>query len=224
MKRMTWLVLMTFIVGVLLLPACGESDSGSEDVDDDRSDDDVGDDDSDDDADDDAGDDDDDVDDDIDDDTDDDTDDDVDDDTDDDADDDCDDQYEPNDADPGFFLGDITGDQEELYARIGSPYDVDKFYVLAGDPSTNWWDPIVEAWLDGIPYGCNYDMYLYKCDDATCSHREPKDASINPAGEPEHVACPDVFGVEDGGYYQIEIVSVEGYSCIENYHFKVKGQ
>ncbi len=220
-------LLLVLLFGALLATGCGEGGSEPADMDDERADDDVGGDDTDDDADDDIDDDDDDdTDDDTDDDVDDDADDDTDDDTDDDVDDDCDDPYEPNDDNPGFFLGDITGDSEELYAKIGSPYDIDKFYVWAGDPSSNWWDPIVEAWLDGIPYGCNYDMYLYKCKDATCygPDREPKDASTNLGSEPEHVKVDDQFGVEDGGYYQVEIVSAEGYSCVLDYHFRIEGQ
>lgn len=187
---------------------------------DDDVDDDTDDDDSDDDADDDSDDDtDDDVDDD--DDADDDVDDDTDDDTDDDVDDDCDDSYEPNDSNPGYYLGNMTNKDVYFYALIGSPYDIDNFYMWVDDPLLiNF---VVEAWLNGVPPTCNYNLYLYKCLDATCNNREIKDSSTNPTGEPEYVYFGGAPFYDDGGYYQVVVMSELGYECGLNYMLRVRG-
>lgn len=164
---------------------------------------------------------DDDVDDDTDDDSDDDIDDDVDDDTDDDVDDDCDDPYEPNDSNPGYYLGDMTQQEVSLYATIGSPYDIDKFYMWVDDP---WYiNFVVEAWLDGIPPACNYNLYLYECFDPSCTTRSIRDSSTNPAGQSEYVYFGGSIWEDDEGYYQVEIVSELGYECSLNYMLRVRG-
>lgn len=228
MMRKKIVVIFIIVGGLFFTLACepGEEETYTRrvvDDDIDETDDDLLDDDTNDDIDDDT---DDEVDDDADDDTsdddaDDDIDDDSDDDIDDDVDDDCNDPYEPNDSNPGYYLGDMTQQETFLYALIGSPYDIDKFYMWVDDP---WYINFgVEAWLDGVPPTCNYNLYLYECFDSSCMTRSIRDSSTNPAGQSEHVYFGGSIFEDDEGFYQVEVVSEEGYECNLNYMLRVRG-
>ena len=130
------------------------------------------------------------------------------------ADDDCQDQYEPNDTNPGLFIGIITDLHDYgLQATIDVPTDVDKYYFQANDTLIAGLH--LEVKLQALPQGVNYDLDLLKCTDQTCSSSSLIGSSSNPGNADEDISWDDGFWVDASGYYQIVVWSPDDTcSCI----------
>ncbi len=87
--------------------------------------------------------------------------------------------------------------------NIGSSTDEDWFYFYTGSSGK------ITVFLENIPSGCDYDLFLYKLEGSTLY---PKASSYYSENHYENLSWVDA-----AGYYYVRIITYQGYSPNSNY-------
>jgi hypothetical protein len=132
------------------------------------------------------------------------------------------DPYETS-ACAGYYLGSGAFDTD-LWATIQNASDYDDwyfFYATDGNNACFW--PFndygsINVYLDNIPAGSDYDIYLYR---GSCSSLSFLGSSTNYNNAAEHIYFQESCGNDDSAWYYVDVHRYQGYSCSAPYHLTI---
>jgi hypothetical protein len=122
------------------------------------------------------------------------------------------DVWETNDS-SASYLGDLTGSGQTLISgNLHNDDDIDRYQFRVSDGITDWFS--MEGWLYGVPRNADYKLELEWIENEGGAWEGLVDSSDTSGnGGFEHVENGGSTGTDDGGLYELRVISVNGSSC-----------
>ncbi len=133
------------------------------------------------------------------------------------------DAFEPDDDTP-TDLGDLTEAWTDVDTYPQAPGDVDRFRFWVDDDSDLVGDGFyVYAQVDMVPAGVNLSLTLNRLTDHNGDPwlMELDTADTGGAGAAESVQHAGTWGANDDGYYEVVVVTENGYDCTSAYQLYI---
>ena len=122
------------------------------------------------------------------------------------------DVWETNDS-SASYLGDLTGSGQTLISgNLHNEDDIDRYQFRVSDGIADWF--YMEGWLYGVPRSANYKLELEWIENEGGAWQGLVDSSDTSGnGGFEFVENGGSTGTDDGGLYELRVISVSGASC-----------
>ena len=133
------------------------------------------------------------------------------------------DVYEPNNTCASCFILDPEPDQLRITALIDSTTDSWDYFCFESTDSS--WNPIetVEARLENLPMGLDYDLFLYKSV-SDCQNDNYLGSSNQSGDSDEFISWREDAGSDDTSTYIVGVKSYSNnHSCNDSYILTISG-